>query len=417
MKRVLIVALGCSILAVAYFILTKEPSQTIGQPSVKDPTPTPREGASQKSTADSVALKEAPPPTAQSEDRVKIVFPSNKTYAVEAEKRIAEYIAKGDRGVWIRMFNELLDLAVPREEAVRIARNYLNHSEPIIRYGAAETLYRIGDRGGAQALIEIALAPEPIAVPGVESDLRAWAASTLAAYREMGAADAVAALYFATKDVDIRSYAASLGSQQIIPDILADMKKRVWKNQLGQLAQLGVVEAKPVIVQQFNHENAPIEMRVAAAGAMLRFGEQEPYLSYLLDVAGRYTADNPVGGDSRLRAAGESAFRSIGLVRNDATREFLEQALDSMNTSVAQLALVQLNVNYPESIKARERLLQGLTGKSKLDAATLYRLAAMSTNEEIRTVAAQSNELLWQKAALHEREWDRDAWLRSVGAK
>lgn len=158
---------------------------------------------------------------------------------------------------------------------------------------------------------------------------------------------------------------AQLGARQVIPDLMADMKKRVWKNQLEESAQLGVLEAKPLIVQQFNNDKAPIDMRVAAAGAMLRFGEQEPYLSYLLDVAARYAAENPVEGDSRLRVAGESAFRSIGLVRSDATREIFEQALDSMNASVAQLALVQLGVNYPGSIKGRERLLQGLAGKSK----------------------------------------------------
>jgi hypothetical protein len=104
-------------------------------------------------------------------------------------------------------------------------------------------------------------------------------------------------------------------------------------------------------------------------------------------------------------------------VHSDATREFLERALDSKDSRVVELALIQLRVNYPESVKARERLLQSLAGQSRLNARTAYRLAAMSNDAEIRNTAAQRNQALWQKAALHQRQWDWDPWLRSVGAK
>ncbi|HEX8294787.1 MAG TPA: hypothetical protein VF593_00675, partial [Chthoniobacteraceae bacterium] len=115
--------------------------------------------------------------------------------------------------------------------------------------------------------------------------------------------------------------------------------------------------------------------------------------------------------------AGEGAIRNLGLVHSDATREFLERALDSKDSRVVELALIQLRVNYPESAKAREHLLQSFTGQSKLGATVRYRLAAMSNDAQIRKAAADRNQAIWQRAALHERQWDWDPWLRSVGAK
>jgi HEAT repeat protein len=311
------------------------------------------------------------------------------------------------------MFNELLDLSVPRDEAIRIAKMYLSHPEPFIRYGAANTLYKIGDRSGATTLIELVLAPERIAIPGVETELRAWAANTLATHREMRAADAVAALYFATKDSDVRTFAATLGAQQIIPDLLADLK--FGRASLRQLADLGVEEAKPVIVTQFERATNSTGMRVSAAGAMLRFGENEPYISYLIEVADQYAAGTLVG-DSQVHFAGEDALRNMGLVHSDTTRELLERALDSKNSHVVELALIQLRVKYPESAKAREHLLQSFTGQSKLDATVRYRLAAMSNDAQIRKAAAERNRAIWQRAALHERQWDWNPWLRRAGA-
>ena len=416
MKKVVGVLVCCICAAIALVMLVRDYSRRSGNPMAKAHSVISQREASPKPESHYPSFGPGRAETTPAESVARVI-PSNKMHAVEVERRIAAYIAKGERDVWLRIFNDLLDLAVPRDEAVRIAKGYLNHPEPIIRYVAAETLYRIGDRSGAQALIEIVLAPERIAIPGVETDLRAWAASTLAAYRENRAADAVATLYFATEDLGIRSYAASLGSRQVIPDILADMKKRVWKNQLEQLAQLGVVEAKPIITQQFENESAPVQMRVAAAGAMLRFGEREPYISFLLKVARDYVDQDSVGVDNRLGFAGQAALRAIALVSDEEVRKLLEHALDSKNPNVAQTALVQLRVNYPESAKARERLVQGLSGTRRLDAAMLFRLAAMSEDHEIRTLAAQRNALLWQKAALHEREWDKDVWLRNVGAK
>jgi hypothetical protein len=393
-------------LALRWPVRKRDGSEVTGPPSTLS-----RAGEDSQSAKERGEMKHPP------RSDVPIVVPPSESYALKISKHIDRYIAGDNRAMWLRMFRELLDISIPRETAVRLLKGYLNHSEALIRYAAAKNLYRIGHRSGSQVLIQLVVAPNRIGVPGVDDDLRLWAAMTLAEYRDPVGREAVAALYFATKDLNARKYAVRLGARQMVPEILAAMKEKVWKDQLEDLGFLHAIEAKPIIAEQFEKEGADIGLRVEAAAAMTRLGEAEPYLSFLLGVASEYAADDPVRGDEKLRAAGEAAIRRIGSSRNDAARQFFEMALDSENQSVVQLALVNLRVNYAESAKARELLLKALQGSTKLGATTVYRLASMTDDLEVRRTAADRNPMLWQKAALHEKHWDKDVWLRAEGAR
>lgn len=416
MKKLLLVAFCCGVVIITCLLLIRN-TRSISHRPDNSVGGRPQGGSSQRVSADRVNLRRSPKPREPGEQSVKIVIPSNKASASMFEKQVADDVAKGDRTVWLHTFNNLLDLSVPRDEAVRIAKGYLNHPEPIIRYEAARLLYFIGDRSGAQTLIQLVLAPQWIAIPGVETDLRAWAASTLASYRDTRGTSAVAALYFANPDdLDLLGYAANLGAQQIVPEMVADLKKNDLRVGLVQYAQLGVVEAKPLAEEQFHNESARVEMRVAAAGAMLRFGEREPYVGYLLDIADHYAAGDLVRGTD-LAVAGQNAFQSLSLVHSVEVQDLLERALDSKNAIVDEHALVALNLDYPESNKGRDRLLQSLIGKGQFSANTVFRLAAMSADNEIRTAAAHRDDSLWQRAALHEKNWDKQVWLRNLGVR
>ncbi|HEX8295108.1 MAG TPA: hypothetical protein VF593_02330, partial [Chthoniobacteraceae bacterium] len=156
MTRIIISALGLAGLAVLAWVLVRQASEITLPSSAKAFAAASRDKGMAGTEGGNI-LSRALFPGAAKEEEVQIIYPSNKGHARVVERRIARYITSGDREEWLRMFNELLDLSVPRDEAIRIAKKYLDHPEPFIRYGAANTLYKIGDRSGATTLIQLVL--------------------------------------------------------------------------------------------------------------------------------------------------------------------------------------------------------------------------------------------------------------------
>jgi hypothetical protein len=310
--------------------------------------------------------------------------------------------------------NELLDLAVPRNEAVRVAKKYLKHSDPYIRCTAGELLYILGDRTGAAALIEIVSSPKSIEMSRGEGDLRVRAAAVLAKYREYDAKDAIVKLYRESGRYEVRQFATELRAREITPDLAAEMKKRVMQNHLVESAMLDAVELMPIAEKKFSDQNAPLGMRVHAAVAMVMFGEAEPYLSFLREVIrSKIVPSKHAAYDVDWTA--QAAIQGLGAVKSADNMQTLEAVIRSDHTVLKNMALVQLRALYPQSNEAREVLREALLGRGRVDATTLYKLVAMSDDPELRSLAAERNALLWQKFDHHERYWDRGPWLRSAG--
>ena len=132
----------------------------------------------------------------------------------------------------------------PSPKLAEVLKPYLRHPNAYFRHEAAEILLRMGDTSGVPTLLEMVNSPTPVFDSGtgedsrtgvdLRTDYRVFAPEMLAAFNQVSAADAVAALYFrmvaehSHKASYVRSMAAVLGARQVIPWILEDAKKNTW---------------------------------------------------------------------------------------------------------------------------------------------------------------------------------------------
>jgi len=121
-------------------------------------------------------------------------------------------VATGDNVKIARAFNDMVYAGWPPDQVIAALKDFLDNSNPFVRYLAGQYLFVVGDQSGYDTLLALVQSNTPI--DGIGPDVRIQAAETLAQFRQTGAAQAISNLYQQTKSGDLISALATLGSPQ-----------------------------------------------------------------------------------------------------------------------------------------------------------------------------------------------------------
>jgi hypothetical protein len=188
-----------------------------------------------------------------------------------AEKFLHDAVASGDKGKILRAFHDAIySRAWKMSEAIPAIKEYLNDTNPFVRYNAAQALFTAGDQSGYSTLLALVQAADPI--DGIEQDVRIQAARTLAQFRQIDAAQAIYDLYQQTKNGYLIEPLVTLGS----PNGALITEAKGFFPEASSLifyGQAGAQQFLPQITTVFQQTANP-DLKVAAAWAL--FGANCP---------------------------------------------------------------------------------------------------------------------------------------------
>jgi hypothetical protein len=312
---------------------------------------------------------------------------------------------------WADGFYHLLDVDINREDAVKVARQYLDDSNIEKRLLASDILLRLGERSDiANVLLELILLNSG-GVVGSDSPIQSKALNLIVQYRLKEVLPTLRGLLQGNeKRYKLYPSLAALGDQSILPEI----KNRIdikggYQKQLGLLRCSDCVE---YLASSFEEAPEGKRKKTVAAWAMLRSGGvKEPYLSYLINQAQVAVATVPKIKGLTARNESVVAFEYLASLDFPEVQEYLESSLDSENRAIIDEAMANLILRF-DSPKARSNLLKSLDNKDNILSDELkYRLAS-ALDVEITVPRGDNTEFAW-KYLVHQKDWSIYNWVHN----
>ncbi|MDH4411322.1 MAG: hypothetical protein QE273_17045 [Verrucomicrobiales bacterium] len=326
---------------------------------------------------------------------------------------LAAAVATGDYGQIRRAFSDAIyGRFANMDESVEALKLYINSTDPIISYLAAEHLLIAGDRSGVGKLIEILKSPDAIAYRIVTKDfeLRNIICETLGKFR------VEEAIPF------LMNYYSRTGSGHAV-GALTNLRQRAgpWAESYNGAesvgyAFVGATEYLPDIKKTFK-ESTDAETRIGAAWAAAYMGGGSEYVDHLIE-ASRLAANAPNNhGGSDFNQSRE-ALRYLGTIQTPEAVSALEEALESRNPRASSVALVNLLFNQKEpSEKARQMLLQQLNGTADhhIFPELAMRAIAVLDDTELRDAAEKASRMSsaykWNLWGVKRANWPVENWI------
>jgi HEAT repeat protein len=329
---------------------------------------------------------------------------------------LAQAVASQDRGTILRGFHRAIwDNNAEMDEALPAIRKYLTHSDPWVRYLAAEALYTAGDESGFAALTGLVRSPQPIPQrlsQDDNGDLREGAAHLLVKFRQRKAAtELFVPLYRQTRDRKYLSHIIKLLGKETPPDIKADLPP------LSQ-ARLGDATFQEAAEKEFREPFAPdiwkAERRQEAAWILARLTGEDSYVLFL-----EQAAQPAIDGRQRANGYNENtkALRYLGSLQHPRARSALERALDSPNTFAVDLAVVNLLFNQPGRSEKAEQLIMRQMQVLPLRLSSwesAFWIAAKIDTPEMRATGescVESGAPLWRRWGVKRKNWPIYWWI------
>jgi HEAT repeat protein len=328
-------------------------------------------------------------------------------------------VESGDPGTMLRAFNEAIyGRFAQMSEAILAIKPYLNFPEPYVRYLAAETLTRVGDKSGVEGLIKFVSDNDPILNNG--NDLRIEAARMLGKYGDERAASGLINLYDATKNGSVLNALARIQANNPSAKLLAEISGRqspgfvVFNLGLAGLPQ-GQTLAREALKDPKVPSNEVNETKMIAAWALTKNLNDEAAQMYLIESARPAIERQEKGSLSYDDST--KALKYLGSVQSPQAAKVLEQALDSQNPIAVQYATVNLLFNQPGgSEKAEQLVLKELQASpKKLGIDLTMQIASKLDNPEINA-AAKAYDLRtggdrWRYWGVERAEWPIQNWI------
>ncbi len=320
-------------------------------------------------------------------------------------------IDTGDKSQIIQAFTRLYWSRLwPMSEVIPTLKGFLNNQGPFVRYLAAETLFKVGDQTGYSTLLVLVQSRDPI--EGIDQDIRIQAAEDLAKYRQKGATQAIYNLYQQTKSGDLISALAMLRS----PQAAALTEAKGYFSDASSLAfygQAGATQFIPQITSTFNNTQRT-DVKVAAAWALATMTNDQDAINYLVQEAQTGLTKPSAVDDVTER----DVIKYLGSIQNPATKQILETALSSSDSTIVQTAIVNLIYNQGGSDKAVHVLAHQLADSSQSTLPwdfTLSVAAQLISNPMIQSageIFAQHDATGdWQTYTVERRNWSIYNWI------
>ncbi len=321
-------------------------------------------------------------------------------------------VATDDNAKIARAFNDMVYAGWPSDQVVAALRDFLDSSNQFVRYLAGKYLFVVGDQSGYDTLLALVQSNTPI--NGTGEDARIQAAEALAQFRQIGAAPAIAALYQQTKNGDLISALATLGS----PQAAELTEARGYFSDASSLAfygQAGATQFIPQIASTFNNTQNPA-VKEAAAWALATMTGDAGATNYLIQ-----TAQAGLNNPSQMGSGDEKNVISyIGSIQSPAAKQTLEAALNSSDPGVVQVAALNLVFNQGGADQVNQMVAAELTGTTTplgLDMAlnlASQLLADPKIQAAGQTFSQQDGSGAWQRATVTRADWSTYNWMSGI---
>lgn len=327
-------------------------------------------------------------------------------------------VASGDAGIMLRAFNEAIyGRFAQMTEAIPALKAYLQSPDPHVRYLAAETLLRVGDKSGVPMLVDTINSKN--AVLNGTTDLRFTAARMLGRYNVIEAAQSLSSLYQSTKDTGVLNAQLHLQKKNASKETIAQVvSSRTPGFVLFNLGLAGLPEGETFARDTFMDPKVPsdyaTETKMIAAWALARSSGEAQYVNYLIEAALPAIAASK---DQTSFNPSTEALRYLGSVQTPAARSVLEEALNSQNPTAVQYATVNLLFNQPGgSQKAEQLVLTELqTTPSKLGTDLAMQIASQLNNPAIKAAAQSFDRKTggdrWRYWGVERSNWPIQNWV------
>jgi HEAT repeat protein len=332
------------------------------------------------------------------------------------ERYLHEEIASGDKGRILRAFSDAIYSQYwPMSDVIPVLRGFLYDSNPFVRYLAAQDLLTVGDNGGYSVLL--ALVQSSTRIDGIGADVRVQAADTLAQYRQTGAAQAIYDLYQQTKDGNLISGLATLGS----PQAAALTEARGYFSDAPSLAfygRAGATQFIPQITSTFS-SSKDLDVKAAAAWALATMTGNQDAINYLVQQAQLGLNDPSHAGSLYIR----NVVEYLGTITTPQAKQTLEAALGGTDPVVVETAAVNLILNQGGSERVNQMAAAELTGHPNLLGADMVlTLAPQLLNDPLIQSAGTAfsqhdGSGAWQRFAVDRKNWPVYSWADSYVVK
>ena len=336
-------------------------------------------------------------------------------------ERLQKAVESGDRDVIARAFHEAIyDRFAKMDEAIPTLKGFLDHSDPFVRFKAAEKLYTVGNRSGSSTLIDIINASQPSEIDG--NDARIRSANLLGMYRDQNASSAIFDLYQKTKDRSVLNALVRIERENTPVEAISDLlhaKQPAFA--LYNASLTGAPETSALAIEIFQNPKVPTvyeqETKNVAAWAAIRSGAKEPYLNHLMQQAEKAIRNEVPKNENVDVNQFKTAFKYLASIPGNSVHDLLERALDSPNHEIVQIAVVNLLFNQPNgSDKAKQVVLRELRGEQRmLGAELMLNIAVKLDDPEIRSAGEmfdrRTGENAWRRYFTERRQWPVYNWI------
>lgn len=328
-------------------------------------------------------------------------------------------VASGDPGTMLRAFNEAIyGRFAQMSEAVPAIKPYLNSPEPYVRYLAAETLTRVGDKSGVEGLIKFVSANDPILNNG--NDLRIEAARLLGKYGDERAASGLTNLYVATKNGSVLNALARIQANNPSAKLLAEITGRQSPGFVAfNLGLVGLPQGETLAREALKDPKVPSneadETKLIAAWALTKNLNDEAAQMYLIESSRPAIERQETGSVSFDDST--KALKYLGSIQSPQAVKVLEQALDSQNPVAVQYATVNLLFNQPGGSQKAEQLVirEFETSPQMLGTDLAMQIASKSDNPQVRAAAQSFAQRTasdrWRYWGVERADWPVQNWI------
>lgn len=256
-----------------------------------------------------------------------------------------------DKGTILRAFNDAIYSAQwDMDEVVPALQTYLKDPDPYVRYLAAQSLFTVGDESGYQTLLDLVKSDVPI--EGLGKDVRIAAAETLAQFRQADAIQSIYHLYQETKNGNL-----IVALQKVAPDKVGALipPDRFYRDPFA-VRDYGIEGDRQFeaqirdVFESSQHQ----DLKTAAAWALASMTGDKAAINYLIQTA---QTSIPASGTSQ-----RDALRYLGSIQTPEARQALVAALNSSDSTMKEIAMVNLLFNQGGSEEAINAVAQQLDG-------------------------------------------------------
>ena len=321
-------------------------------------------------------------------------------------------VATGDNVKIARAFNDMVYAGWPPDQVIAALKDFLDNSNPFVRYLAGQYLFVVGDQSGYNALLALVQSNTPLQGLEGAGDLRVQAATILAQFRQTDAVSAIAALYSKTPSPDLSQALANLGAQvpgeNQMPFVASTLA-------ITEYAKGGATQFIPQITSTFNSTQNP-DVKAAAAWALATMTGDQNATNYLVQIA-QADLNNP----SQTGSVSErNVISYLGSIQTPAAKQTLEAALSSSDPGIVQVAALNLVFNQGGSSQVNQLVASELSGTpNPLGADMALNLAPQLLNDPQVQAAGQTfsehdGSGAWQRATVDRANWSTYNWMSGV---